>query len=634
MLSLAIFALSAASPASNGACDRGINGTQITAVPCDDSRVAAVLEWASLPAVSYPPTTVQLKNDPSLCLDFLCDQSPCFSAGHYGPDAFLLACGAHTPTLAAHPDGTITIHGGGTAGGIDGYCLDLRGASDVQAYPCVGSANQKWAANATTGQLVSSGGVGAGSCVVGCEHDYEYCPKLHPVTDAGVYDPSGPLHDDKNGVWHVWEDEGAWSHWMTTDLVRWSGGFSKSTNFGGDTGSVSPTPSGTYAFFPIMPASVQIGSAKASDAGFTQWEMRGPTIDMPKGIDAGFRDPVRAFEHAGKWWVGVGCGSKEVGAQFCLFEAADDTLANFTHRGALYVTNTTFGRVDSDEVWQPQNVSANMMECPDLFPLGDKWVLLGSLYQTNQWWVGSLSGDPPRFTPERVGILDYGNGYAAKSGSSLVQSGQTRRLLFGFTGWSEPTAAPSCGRSLTIPREVTVLGNALGIRPIAEIARLRTPGSYRATTLGNAAGGHAPLIASGSQVELQLSCTGVAAALKARAHGRVGLRTLQTPDASQYLELGYDFSNQTFYANHSKCCTRPNLIVQRAPLLATDLADDTLELHAVVDGGLVEAFAGGRVVMTPLIAPDPGVRAANRMTSAFSEVPQLSCTAKSWQLAY
>lgn len=59
-----------------------------------------------------------------------------------------------------------------------------------------------------------------------------------------------------------------------------------------------------------------------------------------------------------------------------------------------------------------------MMECPDLFPLGDRWVLLASLYKTNQWWVGSLTGDPPRFTPEQVGVLDYGNGYAAKTGSA------------------------------------------------------------------------------------------------------------------------------------------------------------------------------------------------------------------------
>ena len=72
---------------------------------------------------------------------------------------------------------------------------------------------------------------------------------------------------------------------------------------------------------------------------------------------------------------------------------------------------------------------------PDLFPLGPdgKWVLIGSLYKTNQWWVGTMAGNPPRFTPENVGIVDYGNGYAAKTGSTWVQTGSSRRLVFGFT---------------------------------------------------------------------------------------------------------------------------------------------------------------------------------------------------------
>ena len=98
---------------------------------------------------------------------------------------------------------------------------------------------------------------------------------------------------------------------------------------------------------------------------------------MPKRINAGFRDPVRAFEYPEKsnqWWVGVGGGNKpgcetseiapSCGAQFCLFKAEDDTLMNFTDAGALYTTNQTYGLVDGNIVWQPQNTSANMMECP------------------------------------------------------------------------------------------------------------------------------------------------------------------------------------------------------------------------------------------------------------------------------
>ena len=94
---------------------------------------------------------------------------------------------------------------------------------------------------------------------------------------------------------------------------------------GGDTGSVSPTKSGVYAFWPIMggPGKGAIGSAVASDKTLTTWNQRGPTIPMPKRINTGYRDPVRAFEWNDKWYVGVGCGNKEEGAQFCLFEAED-----------------------------------------------------------------------------------------------------------------------------------------------------------------------------------------------------------------------------------------------------------------------------------------------------------------------
>ena len=60
----------------------------------------------------------------------------------------------------------------------------------------------------------------------------------------------GPLLD-ATGLWHTWEDDGAWSHWTSKDLIHWSGSFRENTtHFGGDTGSVSPTPSGVYAFWP------------------------------------------------------------------------------------------------------------------------------------------------------------------------------------------------------------------------------------------------------------------------------------------------------------------------------------------------------------------------------------------------
>lgn len=586
-------------------------------------------EWL-LPSVGAPAAPVKLVADPSLCLDVACDQTPCFKDGVYGPDARLRPCAADSATFTLWANGSVGVSKPGIAPA--GSCLDVRGAQTVQAYPCVGSPNQQWKLGGPVNQqLVVQGGPAAGACAAACASappdPDSFCPRYHPIHDGGVYDPSGPLLDD-SGTWHQWEDEGGWSHWTSTDLMHWTGSFTaNTTNFGGDTGSVSPTASGVYAFWPIMSGEGKgaIGSAKAANAALTQWDHRGATIPMPSRINTGYRDPVRAFQYESKWYVGVGCGNKEEGAQFCLFEAADDTLANFTDRGSLYTTNTTFGEVDGNIVWQPNNVSANMMECPDLFPLGDKWVLIGSLYKTNQWWVGTLSGSPPRFTPERVGILDYGNGYAAKSGSTMVQGTNTRRLIFGFTGWSEPTAAPGCGRTLIMPRELGVRGSALTINPVNETQVLRSSAAVRGSPA-----------AAGSQVEVRVTCSGMAAALAAGATGKVGVRTLATADGAAYTELGYDFSKQAFYADHSRCCAAANTIVQRAPLRVADMrGGDVLELAIFVDGGLIEAFASELAVIAPLVAPDASAAAPDdRTTTTFSDIASLACTTVSYKLAY
>lgn len=195
-----------------------------------------------------------------------------------------------------------------------------------------------------------------------------------------------------------------------------------------------------------------------------------------------------------------------------------------------------------------------------MFPLGDsgKWVLIGSLYKTNQWWVGSLSGDPPRFTPDHVGIVDFGNGYAAKTGTTWQQKGTERRLVFGFTGWQEPTAPTGCGRYLIMPRDLSVVSNRLEVTPIPETKVLRVPSSKKTTTVE--ADGDASTIASGSQVEISLSCTGTASS------GKVAIRTLASSDDKYFTEIGYDFGDKKmpFYVDHSHCCTAPNTIVQKA----------------------------------------------------------------------
>ena len=173
-----------------------------------------------------------------------------------------------------------------------------------------------------------------------------FCATFHPIHAPGVYDPSGPLLDN-SGVWHTWEDDGSWSHWTSTDLIHWNGSFSDSTNFGGDTGSVSPTPSGVYAFWPIMggPGAGAIGSAKATSVNLTSWDHRGPTIPMPARINTGYRDPVRAFECVAPLHIHPTPLSSlsvcSVGLQLILFRLACAPRCDVCTRARCFVSSET-----------------------------------------------------------------------------------------------------------------------------------------------------------------------------------------------------------------------------------------------------------------------------------------------------
>jgi beta-fructofuranosidase len=86
------------------------------------------------------------------------------------------------------------------------------------------------------------------------------------------------------------------------------------------------------------------------------------------------------------------------------------------------------------------------IECPNLFPLGGKWVLLMSPQQPCEYFIGDLDLAKPRFIPETHGILDAGNAYA--SNISVDDGGRTILWLWGRTntpperGWNGVMVLP------------------------------------------------------------------------------------------------------------------------------------------------------------------------------------------------
>ena len=87
--------------------------------------------------------------------------------------------------------------------------------------------------------------------------------------------------------------------------------------------------------------------------------------------------------------------------------------------------------------WNETDMVAAFMECPDVFPLGStgKYVAIASLYNwhaggyyTNEWFLGTIANST-RFVLEDRGLLDYGQYYAARTGTAM-QDPLGRRVLF------------------------------------------------------------------------------------------------------------------------------------------------------------------------------------------------------------
>ena len=73
--------------------------------------------------------------------------------------------------------------------------------------------------------------------------------------------------------------------------------------------------------------------------------------------------------------------------------------------------------------------------------------------------------------------------------------------------------------------------------------------------------------------------------------------------------------------------------MQAAPL-PTKALGGSLNLTVYVDGAIIEAFLGGKVI-TPLVSPDPEAGLPEtRTTSVVETSGGVSCSVESWQLAY
>ncbi len=271
------------------------------------------------------------------------------------------------------------------------------------------------------------------------------------------YNPDSPLHGNIH-----------WGHTKSADLVHWA-----------DLPiALAPTPggpdeggcwSGCFVDNQGTPTLVYSGNAHgrqlpclatSNDDDLVTWEKYpgNPVITAwPSAVNiVEFRDHC-VWKDGDDWYQLIGSGIQGVGGTALLYRSSD--LINWDYLHPLCIGN-------KDE-------TGTMWECPDFFPLGDKYVLTissiphGLVY----YFIGSYQN--LTFTPEQQGVLDASPAFYAPQS---FRDEQGRRIVFGWLREGRDDAAlQAAGWAgvMSLPRILSLHDGKLAMEPAAELTRLR-----------------------------------------------------------------------------------------------------------------------------------------------------------------
>lgn len=191
-----------------------------------------------------------------------------------------------------------------------------------------------------------------------------------------------------------------------------------------------------------------------------------PVVEAPEGIDPGnFRDP-KVWKHENYYYMVV--GTQKDGRGMALIYRAEDLF----HWEFLNVLAESRGE------W------GSMWECPDFFPLEDKFVLtcspIGSGDHTSVYMVGDFDYKTGKFDPHISGEMDWGFDYYAPQ-SFLAPDG--RRIIAAWAnGWEwmplwkdwGPTYREGWCGFFALPREASLdKDGRLRLIPVRELQSIR-----------------------------------------------------------------------------------------------------------------------------------------------------------------
>lgn len=312
--------------------------------------------------------------------------------------------------------------------------------------------------------------------------------------------------------------------------------------------------------------------AVAEDNDLRIWKkLPEPVIAAPpQGMEVlGFRDPC-LWREGDRWMLILGSGIRGKGGAILLYSSPDLRQWAYLHplvEGSPSVKNAV-NPVDTGDMW----------ECPDFFPIGDKYVLLISTMGKVHWKVGTHSNQ--RFTPEKEGIVDWGSYYAAKT--MIDRDGN--RILWGWIPETRPDhdlIAAGWAGVMSLPRVLSLNERGELQIEVAPAARqLRIPSAHIDEKTGTS---------ERQRIIGSLRIKGLAAEFDLQIRPREGefAFTLQSEDGKPFTKIACSKRSETREL-------RINEIV--APV--SGKADSPVHLHMFMDGSVLEVFANGATAAT------------------------------------
>ncbi len=378
-----------------------------------------------------------------------------------------------------------------------------------------------------------------------------------------------------------------WGHASSPDLIHWEDhplALQPTAEDGDANGCWSGclvddqgVPTAVYTGF-VDPTQTPVILARAQDPGLLTWQKspHNPLLEgPPEGVkQTDFRDPYVWCED-GVWKMILGAGLESGAGAVLLYHSHN--LLDWDYQGPLFSARTR----DAVQMW----------ECPNFFPLGDRFVLLVSLFPGIlgvYFYVGDYDGRS--FRPQTEGFLTESPFFYAPQVRQLKDD---RMIMFGWllegredealedAGWAGVQSLP---QELSLDEEGRLVS-----RPVLETHSLRGDGR-QISILNLAAGEKRQLPVTGRHLEVALTVD--------ISDAELCLDVLASPDGKEKTSLRLNSAGRQLEMDLRQSSCSEAL---KKPLLVTALPEtqsETVSLRVFIDGSVIETWVDDRHALT------------------------------------